>query len=174
MRFLRCVLILLPLLFFTDVGNAQQQMRVPFNFQWGESASRVEQSLVGIKAKIVERKVVEGRTAFVVEGIPQKQLQRALFYFKNDMLNEIELQFGDAAWDSPKYDLFFEEVRRNVDSKYGMGRLLTRSRNREGDVLQTLIGYQWLQGSITLRLYLFTAEKSLNALRILSLHYKEA
>jgi hypothetical protein len=162
------------MLFFTDVGNAQQQMRVPFNFQWGESASRVEQSLVGIKAKIVERKVVEGRTAFVVEGIPQKQLQRALFYFKNDMLNEIELQFGDASWDTPKYGLFFEEVRRNVDSKYGMGRLLTRSRNREGDVLQTLIGYQWLQGSITLRLYLFTAEKSLNALRILSLHYKEA
>jgi len=77
------------MLFFVDVGNAQQQMRVPFNFQWGESASRVEQSLVGIKAKIVERKVVEGRTAFVVEGIPQKQLQRALFYFKNDMLNGI-------------------------------------------------------------------------------------
>jgi hypothetical protein len=162
------------MLFFTDVGNAQQQMRVPFNFQWGESASRVEQSLVGIKAKIVDRKVIEGRTAFVVEGIPQKQLQRALFYFKNDMLNEIELQFGDASWDTPKYDLFFEEVRRNVDSKYGMGRLITRSRNREDDVLQTLIGYQWLQGSITLRLYLFTAEKSLNALRILSLHYKEA
>ncbi len=162
------------MLLFTDVGNAQQQMRVPFNFQWGESASRVEQSLVGIKAKIVERKVVEGRTAFVVEGIPQKQLQRALFYFKNDMLNEIELQFGDTSWDTPKYDLFFDEVRRNVDSKYGMGRLLTRSRNREGDVLQTLVGYQWLQGSMTLRLYLFTAEKSLNALRILSLHYKEA
>ena len=110
----------------------------------------------------------------MVEGIPQKQLQRALFYFRNDMLNEIELHFGDSSWDSPRYDLFFEEVRRNVDSKYGIGRLLTRSRNREGDVLQTLVGYQWMQGSIALRLYLFTAEKDANALRILSLHYKEA
>lgn len=153
---------------------AQQQMRVPFNFQWGDSASRVEQSLVGIKAKITERKVVEGRSVIVVEGIPQKQLQRALFYFRNDMLNEIELHFGDSSWDSPKYELFFEEVRRNVDSKYGIGRLLTRSRNREGDVLQTLVGYQWQQPGMALRLYLFTAEEEAKALRILSLHYKES
>ena len=174
MRFLGCILFLLAGLGFSPAVHAEQQMRVPFNFQWGESPTRVEQSLVGIKAKIIERKVVEGRTVFVVEGIPQKQLQRALFYFRNDMLNEIELHFGDSSWDSPRYDLFFDEVRRNVDSKYGIGRLLTRSRNREGDVLQTLVGYQWMQGSIALRLYLFTAEKDANALRILSLHYKEA
>ena len=131
MRFLGCILFLLAGLCFSPAVHAEQQMRVPFNFQWGESPARVEQSLVGIKAKITERKVVEGRTVFVVEGIPQKQLQRALFYFRNDMLNEIELHFGDSSWDSPRYDLFFEEVRRNVDSKYGIGRLLTRSRNRE-------------------------------------------
>jgi hypothetical protein len=170
MRLPRCILILLVAICFSPLGLAQQQMRVPFNFQWGESPARVEQSLMGIKAKITERKVVEGRTVFVVEGIPQKQLQRALFYF----LNEIELHFGDSSWDSPRYDLFFDEVRRNVDSKYGIGRLLTRSRTREGDVLQTLVGYQWMQGGIALRLYLFTAEKDSNALRVLSLHYKEA
>lgn len=174
MRFWSCLLILLGLICASPAGLAQQQMRVPFNFQWGESAGRVEQSLVGIKAKIAERKVVDGRTVFVVEGIPQKQLQRALFYFRNDMLNEIELHFGDSSWDTPKYDLFFEEVRRNVDNKYGIGRLLTRTRSREGDILQTLVGYQWMQGSIALRLYLFTAEKEPNATRILSLHYKEA
>jgi hypothetical protein len=39
---------------------------------------------------------------------------------------------------------------------------------------ETLVGYQWQQGGIALRLYLFTAEKDPNALRILSLHYKEA
>lgn len=174
MRFPVCVLFLLAVVCFSPVVHAEQQMRVPFNFQWGDSAARVEQSLVGIKARITERRVVEGRTMFVVEGIPQKQLQRALFYFRNDMLNEIELHFGDSSWDSPRYDLFFEEVRRNVDSKYGIGRLLTRSRNREGDVLQTLVGYQWMQGGIALRLYLFTAEKDASALRVLSLHYKEA
>ena len=84
MRFLRNILILLAVVCFSPLGFAQQQMRVPFNFQWGESAARVEQSLVGIKAKITERKVVEGRTVYVVEGIPQKQLQRALFYFRNE------------------------------------------------------------------------------------------
>ena len=160
MRLWKCVLFSFGLLCSSLAVHAQQQMRVPFNFQWGESAGRVEQSLTGIKAKIAERKVVDGRTVFVVEGIPQKQLQRALFYFRNDMLNEIELHFGDGTWDTPKYELFFEEVRRNVDSKYGIGRLLTRTRSREGEVLQTLVGYQWMQGSIALRLYLFTAEKN--------------
>jgi len=176
MRFPRCVLILLAVLCFARVVQAQQQlpMRVPFNFQWGESAARVEQSLLGTKAKIAERKVVEGRKVFVVVGIPQKQLQRALFYFRNDMLNEIELQFGDASWDTLGYDVFFDDVRRKVDSKYGPGRLLTRSNNSEGDIRQSLLGYQWVQNDIVLRLFLFTAEKDPNILRILSLHYKEA
>lgn len=174
MRVWRYLLFSFGLLCSTLSAYAQQQMRVPFNFQWGESAGRVEQSLTGIKAKIAERKVVDGRTVFVVEGIPQKQLQRALFYFRNDMLNEIELHFGDGTWDTPKYELFFDEVRRNVDSKYGIGRLLTRTRAREGEILQTLVGYQWMQGGIALRLYLFTAERDSNAKRILSLHYKEA
>ena len=89
------------------------------------------------------------------------------------MLNEIELHFGDSSWDTTKYELFFEEVRRNVDSKYGIGRLLTRTRSREGEIMQTLAGYQWMQGGIALRLYLFTAEKDPNAMRVLSLHYKE-
>jgi hypothetical protein len=31
-----------------------------------------------------------------------------------------------------------------------------------------------MQGGIALRLYLFTAEKNSSALRVLSLHYKEA
>jgi hypothetical protein len=173
MSFWRCILFSLGLLCSPLAVHAQQQMRVPFNFQWGESAGRVEQSLSASKAKIVGRKVVDGRTVFTVEGIPQKQLQRALFYFRNDMLNEIELHFGESSWDTAKYELFFEDVRRNVDSKYGIGRLLTRTRSREGDIMQTLAGYQWMQGGIALRLYLFTAEKDTNATRVLSLHYKE-
>ena len=43
-------------------GLHAAQMRVPFNFQWGESAARVEKSLEGIKAHIVERKTTQGRS----------------------------------------------------------------------------------------------------------------
>ncbi len=156
-------------------GLHAAQMRVPFNFQWGESAARVVKSLEGIKARIVDRKTAQDRQVLVVEGIPQKHLVRALFYFSNDALNEIELQYGDASWDSPRYATFFDEVRRNVDTKYGTGRMIVRDKTRDPDtdILQTLIGYQWIQGYMSLRLYLFTGEKSEKGYRVLSLHYKE-
>ena len=175
MRFHRVVLLALLLGGMTLPARALQQMRVPFNFQWGESAPRVEQSLTAIKARIVERRTVQNRRVLVVEGIPQKNLLRALFYFSNDALNEIELQYGDKTWDSLRYAKFFDEVRRNVDGKYGIGRMVAREKSRDSntDVVQTLIGYQWIQGFLSLRLFLFTGEKADQGFRVLSLHYKE-
>lgn len=153
-------------------GAAEQEIRVPFNFQWGESAQRLEEGLLKVKARIVERKTVEGRTVLVVEGIPQKLLQRALFYFESDALNEIELHYGDRSWDSVQYGQFFDQTRRNIDSKYGMGRVIARQKTREGEILQTLIGYQWVQATTSLQLFLYTAEKGADSLRVLSLHYR--
>jgi hypothetical protein len=154
------------------IRAAEQEIRVPFNFQWGESAQRLEESLGKVQAKVVERKMVDKRSVLVVEGIPQKLLQRALFYFESDSLNEIELHYGDRAWDSTQYATFFDQTRRNIETKYGMGRVIARQKTREGEILQTLIGYQWVQASTSLQLFLYTAEKGAEALRVLSLHYK--
>ncbi len=175
MKFSRAVLLVFLAGWFAGPAEALQQMRVPFNFQWGESLPRVEKSLTGIKARVVDRRTVQNRQVLVVEGIPQKNLLRAQFYFSNDMLNEIELQYGDKTWDSLRYAKFFDEVRRNVDSKYGLGRMVAREKTRDPatDVVQTLIGYQWTQGFMSLRLFLFTGEKADQGFRVLSLHYKE-
>jgi len=173
MNFFRTVLLILLMGCLAPAVHAAQQMKVPFNFQWGESTQRVEQSLIGIKAKIVERKIVQGRSVIVVEGIPQKLLEQTLFYFSNDSLVEIELQYGDSTWDSAKYAQFSDEIRQNIDMKYGPGRLVTREKTREGDVLQTLIGYQWIQSPISLRLFFFTADRDGESVRVMSLHYKE-
>lgn len=145
---------------------------MPFNFQWGESAQRLEESLTKVQARVVERKTVQNRNVLVVEGIPQKLLQRALFYFDSDSLGEIELHYGDASWDSLQYAQFFDQTRRNIDNKYGMGRVIARQKTREGEILQTLIGYQWVQATTSLQLFLYTAEKGAESIRVLSLHYK--
>lgn len=152
--------------------HAAEEIKVPFNFQWGESASRLESALGSVKARVVERKQVRGRQCLVVEGIPQKLLQRALFYFDSDALNEIELHYGDTTWDSSRYGAFFDQTRRNIEAKYGIGRVIARQKTREGDVLQTLIGYQWTQPSTTLALFYYTAEKGADTFRLLSLHYR--
>lgn len=151
---------------------ADQEIRVPFNFQWGESAQRLEEGLAKVQARIIERKTIDKRSVLVVEGIPQKLLQRAIFYFDSDSLNEIELHYGDKNWDSAQYAQFFDQTRRNIETKYGMGRVIARQKTREGEILQTLIGYQWTQASTSLQLFLYTAEKGAESLRVLSLHYK--
>jgi len=50
--------------------------------------------------------------------------------------------------------------------------VIARQKTRTGEVLQTLIGYQWIQGTSSLRLFFYTAEKSSQSLHVLSLHYK--
>ncbi|MFA7232946.1 MAG: hypothetical protein WC076_02420 [Terrimicrobiaceae bacterium] len=149
-----------------------EEIRVPFNFQWGESAQRLEDSLTKVQARVVERKTVQNRKVLVVEGIPQKLLQRVLFYFDSDSLSEIELHYGDPSWDSLQYAQFFDQTRRNIDNRYGMGRVIVRQKTREGEILQTLIGYQWVQATTSLQLFLYTAEKGAESIRVLSLHYK--
>ena len=167
--------VLIPLFFYaaaTFAQTSEQEIRVPFNFQWGESAQRLEESLLKVQARVVERRTVQSRSVLVVEGIPQKLLLRAMFYFESDSLNEIELHYGDPQWDSVQYAQFFDQTRRNIEMKYGMGRVIARQKTREGEILQTLIGYQWVQASTSLQLFLYTAEKGAESLRVLSLHYK--
>lgn len=166
--------LLLLILLFAGFSSArsEEEIRVPFNFQWGESAQRLEESLAKVQARVVERKTVQNRNVLVVEGIPQKLLQRVLFYFDSDSLNEIELHYGDSSWDSVQYAQFFDQTRRNIDNRYGMGRVIARQKTREGEILQTLIGYQWVQATTSLQLFLYTAEKQAESIRVLSLHYK--
>jgi hypothetical protein len=152
--------------------RSEEEIRVPFNFQWGESAQRLEDSLIKVQARVVERKTIQNRNVLVVEGIPQKLLLRALFYFDSDSLCEIELHYGDPSWDSLQYAQFFDQTRRNIDNKYGMGRVIARQKTREGEILQTLIGYQWVQATTSLQIFLYTAEKEAESIRVLSLHYK--
>jgi hypothetical protein len=155
-----------------EPAPAVEEIKVPFNFLWGEAAQRLEDSLKRVQARVVDRKKVRNRQCLVVEGIPQRLLQRALFYFDNDALNEIELHYGDSSWDADRYGSFFDQTRRNIESKYGNGRVVARQKTRDGDILETLIGYQWTQDITTLVLYYYTADNGSEAYRLLSLHYR--
>lgn len=166
------VLLGLLCLLLTAPSRAAEEIKVPFNFRWGESAARLEEGIKSVKAQVVERKDVKGRHCLVVEGIPQRLLQRALFYFDSDSLVEIELHYGEPSWDAERYSSFFDQTRRNIESKYGIGQVISRQKTREENILQTLIGYQWSQPATTLALYYYTAEKDAQNFRLLSLHYR--
>ena len=64
------------------------------------------------------------------------------------------------------------DIRMYFDARYGVGRLVTRSKDLDTDVVQTLVGYQWIVGSTMLELFYFSAQKDPNIFRTITVTYK--
>jgi hypothetical protein len=151
---------------------APGEISPPFGLRWGETDIHVQELLAGAKAKIVDRRDVSGRQAWTVEGLLQTGLKRALFYFQENALVEVELQYQNDAWDVAKYDSFMGQVRRKVEQKYGAGTLLARTKGPEEDVTQTVVGYKWEQNNTAIELFYYSAEKGAQVYRAVSVHYR--
>ena len=112
------------------------------------------------------------RDVWTVEGLLQPRLKRTLFYFKDHLLNEVELQYEDGTWDVAHYDTFLGEVRAKVEQLYGPGTLIARQKAPAADVTETVVGYQWRLDNGTMQLFYFSAERGANVFRTVSVHYK--
>jgi hypothetical protein len=157
---------------FAPDTEVAQQINPPFGLEWGESADRMEKLLKGAKADIVDRHDVAGREAWTVEGLIQQGLRRTVFYFRDSQLVEVELQYQSPDWDVAKYDDFMAQVRRRIEQKFGAGQLIARTREPQGDVMQTLVGYKWSENNTAIQLFYFSAETSTQSYRTVSVHYK--
>jgi hypothetical protein len=154
------------------LSAANEEIKPPFGFQWGESAERLEKMLVQAKARIVERQQTPDGLRLRVDGIAQRLLLTAYFSFANDSLKEIELHYGAPDWDTAQYTRFFDQTRRHIDQRYGAGKLIARNKSSVQGVTHTLMGYQWTQTGASLQMFLFTAEKGAEVVRTMSLHYR--
>ncbi|MGH8047258.1 MAG: hypothetical protein ACREKL_08425, partial [Chthoniobacterales bacterium] len=91
--------------------RAGEEIRVPFNFRWGDSAELVEDTIVRAKAHVADRQTVNGKKVLVVEGHPDPRLKCSKFTFDNDALIDVELQYSDPSWDSEKFSTIFDQTR---------------------------------------------------------------
>jgi hypothetical protein len=144
----------------------------PFGFHWNDSMTKVEQVLLGAKAKIVTKERKEKRDVWTVEGLVQPGLKRTLFTFKEGFLVEVELQYEYPDWSIERYNDRMGEIRRYFDAKFGTGKLVSRSRDTDSDVIQTLVGYQWIVGGTMLELFYFSAQRELMVFRSITVTYK--
>jgi hypothetical protein len=145
----------------------------PFGFRWGDAPRRVEAVLNGAKARINERKQEGNRTIWTVEGLVHPGLRQTLFTFREDKLIEVELQYEYPDWSIERYNEQMGTVRRYFDSKYGVGKLVSRARDSDSsDVMQTLVGYQWMVGATMLEVFYFSAEKPPHTFRTITVDYK--
>ena len=152
--------------------SALDDIPPPFGFHWRDSMARVEEVLKRAKAKIVSREKKERRVVWTVEALVQPGLKRTLFNFREGLLAEVELQYEYQDWTIERYNDRMGEIRRYFDAKFGTGKLVSRSRDSETDVIQTLVGYQWMVGSTMLELFYFSAQHGELIFRTITVDYK--
>jgi len=155
----------------SSVG-AVDEIPPPFGFHWNDAMTKVEKVLVGAKGKIVTKERKEKRDVWTVEGLVQPGLKRTLFTFKESFLVEVELQYEYPDWSIERYNDRMGEIRRYFDAKFGTGKLVSRSRDTDSDVIQTLVGYQWIVGGTMLELFYFSAQRDPNVFRSITVTYK--
>jgi hypothetical protein len=153
-------------------AQAFEDIPPPFGFRWNDPAAKVEQVLVAAKAKIVSREQKERREVWTVEGLVQPGLKRTLFAFKEGFLVEVELQYEYDKWTIENYNNRMGEIRRYFDAKFGTGKLVSRTRDTDSDVVQTLVGYQWMVGGTMLELFYFSAQREALVYRTITVTYK--
>ena len=144
----------------------------PFGFRWTDSMARVDSVLHGAKAKIASREKKENREIWTVEGLVHPGLKRTVFTFKQRALVAIELQYEYPEWSIERYNQRMGEIRKYFDEKYGTGKLVSRSRDNDTDVIQTLVGYQWMVGATMLELFYFSAQHDNLVYRTITVDYK--
>jgi hypothetical protein len=168
----RVVIAFVCLIFAAATVRGAEELLPPFGFRWNDPMSRVEAVLKGAKATIVSREKQENREIWTVEGLVHPGLKRTLFTFKAGSLFGVELQYEYPDWSIERYNERMGEIRRYFDAKYGTGKLVSRTRDTDSDVVQTLVGYQWTIGATMLELFYFSAQHDALVFRTISVDYK--
>ncbi len=166
------IFLLLLLCAFLTPARAADELLPPFGFRWNDSVPQVERVLQGAKAQIVAREKKENREIWTVEGLVHPGLKRTVFTFKQGTLCGIELQYEYPDWTIERYNQRMGDIRRYFDAKYGTGKLVSRARDSDSDVIQTLVGYQWMVGTTLLELFYFSAQHDDLVFRTISVDYK--
>jgi hypothetical protein len=164
--------VIVSFIFSMYYARAADELVPPFGFRWNDSMARVEAVLHGAKAKLVSREKRENREVWTVEGLIHPGLKRTVFTFKERALVAVELQYEYPDWSIERYNTRMGEIRKYFDEKYGTGKLLSRSRDHDTEVIQTLVGYQWMVGTTMLELFYFSAQHDNLVYRTISVDYK--
>ena len=170
---MRNLFVIITVALFLSAGAVHaEDIPPPFGFRWNDPAAKVEQVLVAAKAKIATREQKEKREVWTVEGLVQPGLKRTLFEFKEGFLVEVELHYEYDKWTIENYNARMGEIRRYFDGKFGTGKLVSRTRDTDSDVIQTLVGYQWMVGGTMLELFYFSAQRDALVYRTITVTYK--
>jgi TPR repeat protein len=116
----------------------------PFEFHWGDSMAHVEALLGYSSAEIVLRMATGETETWIVEGLVQPGLNRAVFIFDKNALSEVDLEYQYDSWPAERYRKQIEELRTIFDLRYGKkqhAEAFAMNANPNSD--ENRIGYTW-------------------------------
>lgn len=156
------------------IAIERESIEPPFGLSWVENRARIAQLLDEAHLRLAQKEKVDGREIWTVDGFDQPGLSAVLFTFAGDNLDGLELQYRDPSWSLGRFGEFMEQIKQELDLKYGRGAVLAHSRGPEKDVSQTVVGYRWQQPDQALDLVFYSAEREPLAFRLLSMRYSPA
>jgi hypothetical protein len=152
-----------------------KKINPPFGLYWAEGQKEIVKVIGHDGARIVDKSMVEGREAWTIEGLILPALQRTIVYFDRDKdLEEVELQYQHPDWDLVAYEEFLNGARQQLEDRYGPSTVLAKDKKPEGDVMQTIVGYEWKKPSGRIQLFFFSAVRNNDVYRSVSLHYRSS
>jgi hypothetical protein len=153
--------------------SSAPKIQPPFGLYWGQSQKAVEHVMNQAQAKIVGRESISGRDAWTIQGLVQPGLKQTILYFGTTKdLVEVELQYEQPNWDLVAYEEFLNSARKRLESKYGPPVVLARDKKPKGDVMETVVGYEWHEATSSIGLFFYSAQRNADIYRIVSVHYR--
>ena len=121
----------------TEPAWAAEEIKVPFNFAWGEAAQRLEDSLKRVQARVVDRKKVRNRAVSRRGRYSPAALAARLVLLRQRFAQRNRAPLWRLLTGTPTVTAsFFDQTRRNIETKYGIGRVVARQKTRDGDILR--------------------------------------
>jgi hypothetical protein len=150
----------------------------PFGLQWGESPENVRAWKEKMNYPSLEGKDKTGRDVIEIQGpFKDAKFDRLRFYFRENQLLEVELQFLHAG--TPEEGIEYEAinqtmlVKKTVDGRLGTGQIIKNQSGTKNGTKWQFIQQIWTDEEHAVWLALFTAKKPpQGTIAITSLHYR--
>jgi len=158
--------------------DTTQPIEPPFGLNWGESPENVWKWVKTNKFDTAAGKIKDGRNVIEILGpFPNAEFNRLRFYFLDNALTEVELQFIKTGHEEAgvEFDGITQAmaIKHKVDGRMGKGLLVKNTEGTDNGSKWKFIQQIWTdeEHSIWLAVFSSTSPKK-EILSIVSLHYR--
>ncbi len=148
----------------TPAPTADDPLPLPFGIAWGDSPETVLSILPRVNAA-VKKKVPLDKTGEIwsVGGVKITGLRDSRIVFQEKHVVGIDLEYGDNAWPSEKYNAGMGNLRKRLETMFAApGVLVTRGPVKDDSapgIAQMLTGYEWKRFDTLVLLIYYSAEE---------------